>query len=470
MIWFWVVAAAITALVLTFVLRPLARRGGRDATDHEFDKAIYRDQMAEIDRDQARGLINAGEADNAKAEIARRLLAADRRGGGQDQGGPKQSGQDHGTRQRRILPAALLGLFPLAVLGGYLALGSPHLPSQPLAGRDMAEREALAAQVAEAESLARELQQAPDDLDGWMRLGRLYGRLDRWSDAAAAFARAVGLSQGAAGPTGAWGEALVFANQGTVTREAEAALSQVLASRPGDPRARYYLALAEAQAGRSEDALERWGALAAETPPGATWRQNLINRIEETAQEAGLDAGPYLARLPEAGERGPDAGDVAAAAGMSEQDRAAMIDGMVQSLADRLANDPDDVEGWLRLANAYTVLDRPADALDALDRAADAGPDDPRALRQWLRLRLNDWTVAEPMPADARQRLDRLVQLVPEATDVMMLTAVRAESLGQRQEALAHYRRLLQAMPADAPARATVTARIEALSSDEGGQ
>jgi cytochrome c-type biogenesis protein CcmH len=468
MIWFWVIAGLITALAVALVLRPLMRRQGAQS-DAAYDEAIYRDQLAEIERDQRRGLINAVEADNARTEISRRLLAASRRAGGDD-GDPGETGAERTReqRQRRVLPAALVCLVPVGVLSVYLALGSPHIASQPLASRDQGERLALAERVEEAETLARELQRAPEDLDGWMTLGGLYGQLDRWSDAAAAYGRAVGLAEGAPGPTGAWAEALVYANQGTVTLEAEEALNQVLAARPGDPRARYYLALAEAQAGRLQAALEAWGDLAADTPPDASWRAPLEARIAETAEQAGLDAETYLARFPEA-PRGPDADDLAAAAEMDAAERQAMVEGMVQSLADRLAEEPDDLDGWLRLANAYQVLERPEDALAAFDGAIAAAPDDPRGYRGWLQTALADWTVLDPMPEPAQERLDTLAEIAPEATDVLMLQAVRAESIDRPDDALAIYRRLIDQLPDESPARATIAQRIAALDEAGGG-
>src|SRR5690606_12195023 len=126
---FWIIAAALTLAASLSVLLPLAggssRRGGGGADSP--DIAVYRDQLSELDRDLGRGLIQPAEAEQARAEIARRLLRADAAADG-------ATVRRDGKVFRAVSAAAVLAV-PLLSWGLYGALGSPDLPSQPLAGR-----------------------------------------------------------------------------------------------------------------------------------------------------------------------------------------------------------------------------------------------------------------------------------------------------------------------------------------------
>ncbi|MEM7442786.1 MAG: tetratricopeptide repeat protein, partial [Pseudomonadota bacterium] len=273
-------------------------------------------------------------------------------------------------------------------------------------------------------------QSQADDVDGWIELGARYAMLRRWGEASAAYARAIGLIGGVdPGVTGAWAEATVNANQGVVTQDARLGFEQTLEARPGDPRARYYLALATAQAGDGLAALQQWSDLALESPPGASWVPALRDRIERVADELGVDPAPYLA--------GPSMMDDEALASiedMTEEQRAAMIDGMVSNLAARLEDEPEDVAGWLRLANAYRVQGRDTEAAMALDQAALHAPDDPQILSQLVDMLLADWR-GGPLPAGLVLALERLVVLVPDDPRALLFLGEEAESSGDVERA-----------------------------------
>jgi cytochrome c-type biogenesis protein CcmH len=229
-------------------------------------------------------------------------------------------------------------------------------------------------------SLVERLRANPDNADGWILLGRSYVTMDRYAEAAEAFRRALRLNGADPDLAAAYGEALVAAAGGQVTPNARQAFQSAFDAAPDNPKARYYLALHRAQQGDLNGALQGWVDLAAIAPADVPWLPIVHQQITRAAAELGIDpatiepspeARAAQARTPagEAAPPGPTRADVEAAAGMSAEDRDQMIRSMVERLAARLEDQPDDREGWLRLARAYEVLGDPDKARDALARA-----------------------------------------------------------------------------------------------------
>ena len=257
----------------------------------------------------------------------------------------------------------------------YLALGSPETSDEPFAARPspLAEHAArahvdLAASVT---ALEARLKDHPDDAHGWLLLARTQGALERWQDSGASYQHAMSLTKNAPEAVSGYGEMLVMAAGGIVTPAAHDAFATVLASDPGDAPARYYLSLADAQAGKAQEAVDGWAKLVADAPPGAPWLAMVRQRIADTARDAGI-APPNLPAPTAEAAPGPSAADVASAGRMSSEDRQKMIRFMVENLAARLEKNPDDAAGWQRLANAYRVLGD-NDKAAAAEARADAG-------------------------------------------------------------------------------------------------
>jgi cytochrome c-type biogenesis protein CcmH len=368
----WLLLATMTAGALALLLMPLLRKGAAAESRAAYDLAVYRDQLAEIERDLERGLLGPEEAVAARTEIERRMLAA---ADGQGER-PKERGGD-----RAITAAVIAAALPLGAFVLYLNLGSPELPGRPFAERQ-AERSqavddpAVQTQVAE---LVEHLRQDPEDLEAWLALAESYMVLERHGSAANAYRHAILLAQGRPDVFSAYGESLVHANDGQVTSEARTAFGQALAAAPDEPRARYYLALAEAQAGNQRTALQMWVDLAADSPPDAPWLPILDQHIGAIAEELGIEAAS-IAPAPRVG-RGPSPEDMAALEQMSPEDQADMIRTMVERLAAQLEAEPDDPDGWLMLARSYQVLGDPGQARHAFDRAARLAANGPPALK-----------------------------------------------------------------------------------------
>ena len=348
----WVLIASLTAAAILAVLMPLSRAPSADNSAAHAAR-VYRDQLAELERDKAEGRISAGEAEAARAEIARRLIAAD----AEAKAGPAQA--ESRTTRRAVALVALIGI-PVLSLSLYLGLGSPSLPGLPLAERLSAptapnDIETLIAKV------EKHLAEVPEDGRGWEVIAPVYLRLGRADESAQAYRNAIRILGSSAELQSGLGEAILTAEGGIVTEDARTAFEAARGLDPKAPGPRYYLALAAEQEGKNDEAAKELRALLAEAPSDAPFRGVL--------EQA-------LARVdPTAAPPGPTAADVAAAANLPADDQTAMINGMVTRLAARLKEEPNDVEGWLRLIRSYVVLGRTEAAAEAA-RAALAGVQD----------------------------------------------------------------------------------------------
>lgn len=358
----WFIFAAMTAVAISALLRPMSRKQGV-AHGHDKDVALYKDQLAEIDRDVSRGVLSAGDAQSARLEVARRLLAADALAKTE----ARQGDSADNAKWRKATSLGVIALIPAVAMGFYLSQGSPGLPDQPFQAR----MEVPASQLPVAALVVRveqRLKEKPDDLRGWEVLAPSYVALRRYDDAVMAWMRAISLGGETAARLASLGEAQVFAANGIVVPAARQTLARAEGLDPLEPRAQYYLGLAEIEDGKKEAALKRWKALVARAPADARWKAGIETEI------AGLEAAPAMP--------GPSAADVEAAGELSPQARQQMIETMVGRLAARLESSPDDLQGWLRLIRAYQVLGKTGEAKAASDKAKTIFAKDDAALAQ----------------------------------------------------------------------------------------
>ena len=378
----WVILAFLTALVLFILLRPLAAGGKTGYAPEAHDAAVYRDQLEEIESDRARGLIGETEAEAARIEVARRLLAADSRS--RDSSPPTIA--DKRAKTATVCVALLL---PLLALGLYLVYGSPRLPDQPLAARlqDPASERNLAALVARVEA---RLRQHPEEGQGWEVIAPVYLSWGRYGDAAEAYAHAIRLLGESAKRLSGRGQALVLANNGVVTEEARQALERALALDATLMEPRILLAVAKEQDGRLAEAIADWRSLLASADATAPWRKMVETRIAAAeAQLAGRPSDGMEAQdAPADGqdEAGPSSDEGANAQEMTPAERQVMVEKMVQGLAGQLDRNGGDLAEWLKLIRSYSVLDRKDEARKALERAKNQFSGDAQALQRLDRL------------------------------------------------------------------------------------
>jgi cytochrome c-type biogenesis protein CcmH len=359
----WVIFALMTAAAILAVVRPLGR--ARPAPVGGSDVAVYKDQLKEIDSDRASGLIGDAEAEAARLEISRRLLAAADAPGG---AGAVAIGAPRSAR-KSLAAAGALVVLTLVPLGLYILLGAPNIPGEPAFARVTTPKghESIASLVSQVEA---RLAASPNDGVGWEVIAPVYARLGRFDDAVKARKQALLLNGATARREADLGEAETAAADGIVTAEARAAFEQAVALDPKEAKARYFLGLAAEQDGRNAEAAALWRAMLAEAPAGAPW-------VGLVRQALGRVSGETVA------SNEPSTADILAAADMSADSRRDMIHSMVARLADRLHANGADVEGWLRLVRAYVVLgdrDKAKEAAAEARRALGERPDDVRRI------------------------------------------------------------------------------------------
>ena len=352
----WFVFALMTAAAIFAVLWPLGRHGQPQKDGSE--AVVYKDQLTEIDRDVAAGLIGSSEAEAARVEISRRLLAA-----ADNQRDPPLTSSVSLRRSAAIM--ALVGL-PIVAVALYLPLGSPQLGDLPLAQRTRAPDGAqpLENLVAQVEA---HLEKNPTDGRGWNVIGPVLARLGRYDDAVRAYRNSIAYNGDSAQRRADLGEAIAGAAGGVITAEAKAEFERAVALNADEVKASYFLGVAAEQDGRTAEAASIWRAMLAKAPSDAPWRP----LVQAALARVGGSSAPVLS---------DDA--MAAAKDMSETDRGAMIRGMVERLASRLKQNGDDVEGWLRLVRAYMVMGDRDKAKSALTDARQAVANDAERLRQ----------------------------------------------------------------------------------------
>ncbi|MCW2308914.1 c-type cytochrome biogenesis protein CcmI [Rhodobium gokarnense] len=449
----WIAIGLCLVLAALWLGRPFLRRTAGVVGEADFSISVYRDQLDEIDRDEAEGRIEPAEAEAARAEIEARTLKAAKR----------LDPVAHVAHRAPLAGALVMLLVAGGSLGLYLLLGVPGLPDQPLAERKaevLQRRAAGGDRTAQIALLVERTRADPKDFETWWTLGRAYLALDNPTEAAGALKHAVELSDDDPGVLAAYAEAVTLANGNKVSSIAEISFHKVREKRPKDPRARYYLALAKAQRQDFDGALQDWMALKAESAPGAPWlalvRRDIANmarflkrdlkalmpdateaelaragnaaasessgkdasarikelekklaaepkdfrgwielatlRAETGANAKALDAlnkartryaaAPFILQQLDATARslgldnlevpavnGPTATDIAAASEMTDETRAAMIDGMVEGLEAKLSEKPDNPNGWIMLIRSYSVLNERARAATALEKA-----------------------------------------------------------------------------------------------------
>ncbi len=367
----WLGFAVLTAAVVAVLLRPLLAVRTGEGSLPGASAAVYRDQLAEIEAERARGLIGEAEAEAARIEIARRLLAA----ADAAKGAPAASALPELRMVSMVLAAAL----PVLAIVAYLAIGAPNQPGQPFAARGSAP--GTSPGTASVDQLVAKVEERlrahPEDGRGWDVIAPVYLRLERYTEAADAFQRALRLMGESPERLAGLAEAHVLINDGLVTEVARKSYERLRALEPERMEPRFWLAVAAEQDGRFEEAVSAYAQLLAEGEPSAGWRPTVTERWRIVRTKLKLPTEP----VPQSGSQTkPSASAQGRAPALAKEDvdniqslspeaRKQMIEDMVAGLDKRLRDDGRDLDGWQRLIRAYTVLGRREDALAALERA-----------------------------------------------------------------------------------------------------
>lgn len=378
MIIFVLVCAALAALSVLAVIAPMWRARSAEAV-MDTDMDIYRDQLQEVERDLARGVLDTSEAERTRLEISRRLLAAD--------AGARAQALDAPRGISRVM-AGIIAIAVVASAGGlYWSIGAPGygdvarqdriaIGEERRANRPLQldveavnpEIDAIGSAPAETAEILQALRGAvferPDEVQGWAYLAQTEASIGNMQRAARAQERTIALLGAEALPTdyARLLDFLVISTGGYVSPEAEAIALRILQDDSNNTAALYYAGLMYAQNDRPDRAFSLWRRIVENTDPAEFHWRLAAGQIEDVAAQLGMD---YV--LPE--RRGPSADDIDAAQDMAPEDRQAMIEGMVAQLADRLANEGGPPQDWARLVSALAVLGQDDDARAILSEA-----------------------------------------------------------------------------------------------------
>lgn len=459
--------AALAVAVLAAAMLPMVKTGRTVAGREQFDRAVYRDQLAELDRDVARGLLSARDAASARLEIERRLLATD------------AAPQSTPLRARRnpLLAGVLAAVIGVGAVGAYLVLGEPGLPDMPFASRSADSDMANGAHgdfAKQAAALAEKLKSDPNNFEGWQLLARTEASFGHWQESADAYRHALALRPDDSDSATGLGEMLVLSADGTVTPAAHDFFTHAIALDPSNDVAQYYLALADAQSGKIEAAIAAWQKLAAAEPENSELRAEVARRIAEAAKLAGIPAPPLpppAASAPAtdaaaSGASPGEAGNADAAASiaqMPEAQRNEVIRSMVAQLAQRLEAKPDDPDGWVQLGRSYLVLGENDKAAEAYDRAAQLKPNDAAVPLQEIDALLGEQKPDAPFPPRVMTLLHRIEGINPDQPDALWYLGLDAANAHRNDEARRYWQHLLPLLPSGSEESKKVTLALQRL-------
>lgn len=375
---FWIAVALLSAFTLFLLATPLWRKPKEEAQRAEYDLNVFKDQLKELERDVERGMISADEADTARIEVQRRLLSA-------DEARVEEDAHAKGSSKASIAISALLGVCVIiGSLALYNKLGQPGYEDMPFASRDMEKEQYQADTKGMTEGivmLRKQLKKDPTDIESWILLARTLRTIERMDEALDAFRSAIKHSDRHPSILADFAEAKIYAQDGGVDKETMDALMESLKQDPVQMKAQFYLGYAKMRIEDFKGAIQTWTNLLAIAPIEAAWVSQVHEQIKMAAKAGGIDPTTFkptgqaaaLAnklKLEWEAEKASDASgptreDMKNAASMSDEERQGMIRGMVDGLAEKLKDNPNDLEGWKRLARAYQVLGEAEKAAEA---------------------------------------------------------------------------------------------------------
>lgn len=392
---FWIITLAMAVIVVLWLISAMRRAAANplpDATD--FDVQVYRDQLAEVERDIARGIVPEEDAVRIRTEISRRILSSDSAASdaASERGGGPQTGI------AIVLAVVLVGGSVLL----YRELGAPgygdlaladrmamaeemrnNRPDQATAVASLPPNTALGDQNDDFLILMQRLRETvadrPDDLQGSILLAQNEARVGNFTAAAKAQENVLRLKGDAlaAEDITDYAELLILAAGGYVSPEAETALRAALVQDDQEGRARYYMGLMMIQTGRPDIAFRIWDTLLRRGPESASWIAPIQAQIMTAAALAGVNY--TMPAIGGGAGAGPSLEDIEAASEMTAEERMDMIGGMVEGLSNRLATDGGPPEDWARLITSLAIMGNPDQALAIFNNAMEVFGDDPGA-------------------------------------------------------------------------------------------
>lgn len=438
----WIVLALLTVIVVVWLLRPLlSREVDTSESRGAYDMVVYRDQLAEIEHQIESGMLALDQADAARAEVHRRMLAAE---------DSELDRQAHpmatDSRRMQLMGVAAIALIvPVGAAAIYGILGSPKLPGEPYTWR--ASHDPNFAAGASADALAAQVEAHPS-VAGYRELAARYFEARNFEQAAQADRHAIDLGADDADIWSGYGESEAMSANGMIVPEAMRAFANALSRSPHDQRARFYVALAEAQIGNLRYAVAILRDLLQSAAPDAPWADMVRSHIASIAKQGGFTPEsvtpipPDVAKLQAAVVGMSSA--MASAGGASTPSTAPadkslsgndpqsiMIRAMVGRLAARMAQSPDDADGWRRLAHAYVVLGENEKARAAIDHAMKLRPEDPAVLAALAETQQAAAKPGDETPSDFIATLRKVLKLEPDNLEALYYVGLAEQKVGR---------------------------------------
>lgn len=362
----WILGFLVCIVIIILIVRSIIVPHELDIGVASKDLLIYKDQLIEVEKDLEKGILNKIESDAARIEVSRRILLADKR----------SKSENTITKNPKILSRLVTATIFLFILIGtfstYAYIGNPTLKDMPLKSRLAQAQENRSNRISQENAellvpdenieapddyldlvskLRSAMQDRPNDMQGLRLLALHEFRLGKYRSARKAHTQIINIlgNKATAKDFVDFAEVMIVATNGYVSPEAETTLRRALELTPNDGRARYYSGLSMAQNGRPDVALRLWENLLNEGPENAPWIPLIKDQIIDIARLAGVNLSED--QLP-----GPNSEQIDSAKNMSDQERMEMIQGMVTSLSNRLANEGGSVNEWARLIRALGVL------------------------------------------------------------------------------------------------------------------
>lgn len=400
---FWILTALVTFAIAALLAAVLLRNKSTGEPAAAFDLRVYRQQLADVDKDVARGVVAHEDAERIRTEIARRILAAD----AQLKAAVAGTAQPTGATQ--IMAAIVVAVIATGTAVLYLHFGAPGYGDFALADRlALAEERAtdrpsqtdieaqmppqLAPEIsADYLNLVTQLRSVmetrPEDPRGFALLSEHEANLGNFRAAYTAKARYIELQNNDIDGDDLMDmvELMTLAAGGYISPEAETYLRQALTLEGRRADTGYYFGLLMGQIGRPDRGYQVWSDTLKIGPAGSPWIQRIQAQIPDMAALAGVN---YTEITPPSGEDrradpplpNPSAEDIEAASALSAEDRMEMVRGMVSQLSERLATEGGSVEEWARLIASLGVLGQPEQAAAIYSEAVAQFSEDDTAL------------------------------------------------------------------------------------------
>ena len=359
---FWITSGIILITAMILIIAQIIRK--RANQSNQYNIIIYQDQLKEIDLDINRGLLNATDGETLRAEIEKKIEKNSDYPASQTTNSSKP-----GIRRTGISKAiAVVSFMPFASYGLYAYLGSPESSDQPFANRQLeSPAEKINGQMIElVAKLKGRLRQNPNELKGWILLGRSLVSLKRFDDASNAFKKAFRIAPNRSDIAASAAETKFMAMDGKFNQEIRYFFKTAAKLNPREHKALFYLGLDSFFSEKFSTAIQYWVDLIAVSPVGAPWIDKVQERLMEAATAGNLKITDFTPRLNSIAKNSNKSRktsapkitqeDIRSANEMSIEERETFIRSMVGRLAERLKSEPNDIRGWRRLARAYLVL------------------------------------------------------------------------------------------------------------------